>query len=86
MTQATDTTHIGCHRGMTLAEVCVSMGIMSLMLAVTMQILVGTSKNMDVEMKESDLNKRVTGRMNDLMMMMRKEVESHIIRLAQKSR
>lgn len=54
-------------RAMTLVEVMVSVAIMGVALAMTMQLLVGTSQHIDMEIKESDLAKRTTSRLAAMM-------------------
>jgi hypothetical protein len=54
------------NRGMTLMEASISVGLIGVALAVCMQMLVTTSTNMDIEMNESDMAVRTSGRMYDL--------------------
>lgn len=50
-------------RGFTLIELLMAVAIFSVASVMTLQVLMTTSRNMDTETKESDLQKRTTGRL-----------------------
>jgi prepilin-type N-terminal cleavage/methylation domain-containing protein len=49
--------------GFTLIELMVAVGIFAVASVMTLPLLLATSQHMDVEIKESDLQKRTTGRL-----------------------
>lgn len=53
-------------RGMTLIEAVVSVAIIGIVLAVTVEILAATSRHMDTETTDSDLTKRTTGQVYNM--------------------